>query len=117
MPDVAREQSQAPRPGRWSLQYTGGCTGREAEPLDITILDETRMVFDNFRLMRDETGIYVGSATFIAPMPVDGREIPYEIAFRLRPTAAGGFVGTETITEGGGHSLDCPVELVFEGGT
>ena len=26
---------------------------------------------------------------------------------------AGGFVGTETVVEGGGRSADCPIRLVF----
>ena len=112
MPDAPREQSQAPRIGEWSLEYRGGCTGREAEKLQITGLDENEIAFDDFRLLRNEAGEFVGSATFFAPMPVDGRNIPYEIAYTLRASDEGMFVGTETITEGGGHSLDCPVALV-----
>ena len=46
-------------------------------------------------------------------MPVDGRDIPYEIRYVLRASDDGGFRGTETIIEGGGHGLACPIELVF----
>lgn len=102
-----------PRAGLWSLEYTGGCAGREAERLLITQLDDGIIAFDDFQLLRNEAGEYVGSANFIAPMPVDGREIPYEIAYALNATEAGRFAGTETVTEGGGHSLGCPIELVF----
>lgn len=104
-----------PQAGRWTLRYTGECAGREAEPLLITRLDEGALVFDDFQLERNEQGDYVGSAIFIAPMPVDGREIPYEIAYALRPTAAGAFAGSETVTEGGGQSIACPIELDFSG--
>ena len=113
MPDVRPEQSQAPRIGEWSLEYRGGCTGREAEKLQITRLDENEIAFDDFRLLHNEAGEFVGSATFFAPMPVDGRNIPYEVTYTLRASDEGMFVGTETITEGGGHSLDCPVALVY----
>ncbi|MCY3781471.1 MAG: hypothetical protein OXG78_14250 [Chloroflexi bacterium] len=112
-PTSLTTQPELPRAGNWSLEYTGECAGREAERLHITRLDETAMVFDNFELLRNEAGEYVGSAVFIAPMPVDGREIPYEIAYVLRAAAAGGFAGTETVIEGGGHGIGCPIELVF----
>ena len=78
-------------------------------------MDESVIVFDEFELLRNEEGKYVGSAIFIAPMPVDGRDIPYEISYELRATAEGGFVGTETIVEGGGHGIACPIELLFVG--
>ena len=104
----------APRAGTWTLEYRGGCTGQEAETLLITRLDEGEIAFDDFRLLRNAAGEFVGSATFFAPMPVDGRNIPYEISYRLR-ASDDGYVGTETIVEGGGHGLDCPVELVFIG--
>ncbi len=100
------------RIGNWSLRYTGSCTGRESEPIEVTRLDDAELVFGDYHLSREETGAYLGSANFIAPMPVDGREIGYTISYRLRLDDEGKFVGTETITEGGGHSLDCPVELV-----
>ncbi len=106
----------ASRLGAWTLAYTGGCAGRESETLLITQLDETVIVFDEFELLRNETDEYVGSAIFIAPMPVDGRDIPYEISYALRASDDGRFSGTETITEGGGASLGCPVELVYGGG-
>lgn len=105
----------APRAGKWSLEFRGGCSGQEAETLQITRLDESEIVFDEFELLRNEGGDYVGSAIFIAPMPVDGRDIPYEISYRLSATEDGGFAGTETIVEGGGHGLDCPVELLYAG--
>ena len=104
-----------PQAGRWTLRYTGECAGREAEPLLITRLDKGALVFDDFQLERNEEGDYVGAAIFIAPMPVDGREIPYEIAYALRASAAGGFAGSETVTEGGGQSIACPIALDFSG--
>ncbi len=76
-------------------------------------LDETAIVFDEFHLLRDEAGEYVGSATFIAPMPADGREIPYEISYALKFNETGGFSGSETIVEDGGQGIACPVELLF----
>ena len=79
--------------------------GSESETLLITQLDEDAIVFDEFELLRNEAGEYVGSAIFIAPMPVDGRDIPYEITYVLRANGDGGFSGRETVVEGGGH--DC----------
>lgn len=104
-----------PRAGLWLLEYRGGCSGQGAERLQITRLDADEIAFDDFRLLRDAAGDYVGSATFFAPMPADGRNIPYEILYRLRAADDGGYVGTETIVEGGGHGLSCPVELIFAG--
>ena len=104
-----------PGPGLWSLRFAGECSGQEAESLRITQLDEAVIVFDEFELLRNEAGEYAGSAIFIAPMPVDGRDIPYEISYLLRASDDGGFSGTETIVEGGGHGIACPVELVFVG--
>ena len=115
MPAPREETLAEPRAGNWTLEYSGGCTGRETEPLLITQLDETAIVFDDFTLRRNEAGEYVGTANRIAPMPVDGREIGYTITFRLKATEAGGFAGTETVVEGGGHGLDCPVELRYLG--
>ena len=112
MPDAG---PASPRVGRWSLAYSGGCTGREAEPIEVTRLDATELVFDEFHLRVDEAGYYAGSADFIAPMPADGRDVVYTVAYRLSLNEGGTFVGTETITEGGGHSLDCPVALDFVG--
>ncbi len=111
-PDMA---PLAPSLGVWSLEYRGGCTGQEAEKLRITRLDESEIAFEDFRLLRKDEGEYSGSAIFIAPMPVDGREIPYEIIYTLSSSDDGGFAGTETIIEGGGHGLDCPVELLYVG--
>ena len=111
----SERELDSPRVGKWSLEYTGGCTGRESKPLLITQLDETEIVFDDIQLLRSESGEYVGSVVYYASMPVDGREIPYEIAYVLKGTDAGGFVGTETVTEGGGQSLGCPIELVYSG--
>ena len=71
--------------------YTGECAGRESEKLLITHLDETEIVFDEFELLRNEAGEYAGSAVFYAPMPVDGRDIPYEISYVLRASEDGGF--------------------------
>ena len=112
----SERELDSPRVGKWSLEYTGGCTGRESEPLLITQLDETEIVFDDIQLLRSESGEYVGSVVYYASMPVDGREIPYEIAYVLKGTDGGSFVGTETVTEGGGQSLGCPIELVFVSG-
>ena len=111
-PTSEPEMSQA---GLWSLRFSGECSGQEAESLRITQLDESAIVFDEFELLRNEAGEYVGSAIFIAPMPVDGRDIPYEISYALRASDDGGFSGTETIIEGGGHGIACQVELVFVG--
>lgn len=105
--------ADAARAGRWSLEYSGACSGREAKSIHISQLDDSQMVFDGFRLRRNDDGRYEGSADFIAPMPVDGRDIPYAIAYALSRDEAGGFVGTETVVEGGGRSADCPIELVF----
>jgi len=105
-----------PRAGLWMQEYTGECAGRESEILRISQLDETEIVFDEFHLQRNENGEYVGSAIFSAPMPVDGRDIPYEISYVLRASEASGFSGTETIIEGGGHGIACPIGLVFVSG-
>lgn len=102
-----------PRAGVWTQQYTGECEGRESETLLITELDATTIVFDDFELLRNAEGEYVGSAIFIAPMPVDGRDIPYEITYALKANDDGGFSGAEKIVEGGGHGLACPIELVY----
>ena len=114
-PESVEKQPDLPRPGIWSLAFAGDCTGQEAETVLITRLDDEEIVFDDFRLLRAEDGQYRGSAIFIAPMPVDGREIPYEIAYVLNLTDRGSFEGTETIIEGGGHGIGCPIELVFVG--
>ena len=115
MAPMPAPETHSPRAGLWSLSFSGGCAGQEAESLLITQLDENVIVFDEFELRRNEAGEYIGSAIFIAPMPVDGRDIPYEISYALRASGDGGFVGTETIVEGGGHGLGCPVELVYVG--
>lgn len=96
--------------GIWTLEYVGDCQAREAETIHITGLDEREIAFDDFRLLRDETGQYTGSANFIAPMPVDGREIGYIISYSLRPTADG-YAGQQLVVEGGGHGIGCPVRL------
>ena len=102
-----------PQAGFWTQAYTGECAARESETLLIAKLDETEIAFDDFRLLRNATGEYVGGAIFIAPMPVDGRDIPYEISYVLRASDAGGFSGTETVIEDGGHGIACPIELIF----
>lgn len=107
----------APRAGAWLLEFHGGCTGQEAETLLITRLDESAIAFDEFELLRDDQGEYSGTADFVAPMPADGRDIPYTITYRLSASEDGGFAGTETIVEGGGHGLDCPIKLAFIGGS
>ncbi len=114
-PSEANPQPDHPVAGRWSLEYTGSCTGREAESILITRLDQEEIVFDEFRLLPDEQGHYSGGANFIAPMPVDGREIGYSVAYQLSRTEDGGFIGSETVVEGGGHGIDCPVELRYIG--
>ena len=108
-------QLRAPTPGvgSWSLVYQGDCQAREAETVQITRLDEQEIAFDDFRLLREETGHYRGSANFIAPMPVDGREIGYIISYSLRP-AADGYIGQQLVVEGGGHGISCPVKLLRE---
>ena len=112
-PTSVTTQPKSPGPGTWSLEYHGGCSGREAEALRITRLDETAIVFDEFHLLRGEAGDYSGSAIFIAPMPVDGREIPYEISYALKLNETGGISGSETIVEDGGQGIACPIELLF----
>ena len=104
-----------PRAGKWTQSYSGACADRESEQLWITRLDESAIVFDEFELRRNAAGEYVGSAIFSAPMPVDGRDIPYEIAYVLERNDTGGFSGSETIIEGGGHAIACPIELLFAG--
>ncbi len=107
------ETSPSPIPlkaGIWTLEYVGDCQAREAETIHITGLDEREIAFDDFRLLRDETGQYTGSASFIAPMPADGREIGYIISYSLSPTADG-YAGQQLVVEGGGHGIGCPVRL------
>ena len=113
MAPAPASQPESPQAGVWSQNFSGGCAGQESEKLLITQLDEDVIAFDEFDLRRNEAGEYVGSAIFIAPMPVDGRDIPYEISYVLRATEDG-FSGTETIVEGGGHGIACPITLVYE---
>ena len=113
MAPLPESNATAPGPGLWSLRFSGECSGQEAESLRISQLDEAAIVFDEFELRRNEAGEYVGSAIFIAPMPVDGRDIPYEISYLLRASEDGGFSGTETIIEGGGHGIGCPIKLLY----
>ena len=113
--DGTGASSERPKTGRWSLEYTGGCTGREAESILITHLDDSTLVFDDFALRRDDDGQFAGGVDFVAPMPADGRDVIYTITYSLRNSGVGRFAGTEGITEDGGHSLDCPVELVYVG--
>ena len=101
--------------GIWSLNFSGDCQGRESERLHITQLDDSAIVFDEHTLSRGEDGAYSGTAHFVAAMPVDGRDIPYTISYSLHTSKAGGFRGTQTVIEDGGHGLSCPVELVFGG--
>ena len=107
---TVRQEAKA---GKWTLAYSGECAGRETETVRIARLDESAIVFDEFELLRNEAGEYAGSAIFSAPMPVDGREIPYEIAYVLKLNEADGFSGSETVIEDGGHAIACPIELVF----
>ncbi len=102
---------EEPKAGLWTRRYSGECAGRESEPLRVTRLDESAIVFDEFELLRNEAGEYVGSAIFSTSMPVDGREIPYEIAYVLELNGTGGFSGSETVVEDGGHAIACPIEL------
>lgn len=104
-------RTPAPGAGIWTLEYVGDCQAREAETIHITRLDEQEIAFDDFRLLRDATGQYTGSANFIAPMPVDGREIGYIISYSLSPTA-NEYAGQQLVVEGGGHGIGCPVRLV-----
>ena len=115
MAPAPTSEPDGPKAGEWSLLFGGECAGRESESLQIAQLDESAIVFDEFELLRNEAGEYVGSAIFIAPMPVDGRDIPYEITYALSANDDGGFSGTETIIEGGGHGLACSITLVYEG--
>ena len=106
------EESAAGGAGRWLLEYGGACSGRGSESINISRLDAAQIVFDDFRLRLNDDGQYEGSADFIAAMPVDGRDIPYTIAYVVKRDEAGGFVGAETVIEGGGRSADCPIRLV-----
>ncbi|MCY4019563.1 MAG: hypothetical protein OXG39_09160 [Chloroflexi bacterium] len=116
-PSDFRIGQPADRPliGRWTLEYTGGCAGREAEAIQVSRLDDEELVFDDFHLRRNREGIFEGSAEFIAPMPADGRDVVYIISYALHAREDDIFVGTETITEDGGASLGCPIQLVFAG--
>ena len=109
------QPTRSPQVGRWTLQYTGECAGRESETIHVTELDDADLVFDDFHLRRSADGVFAGSSDFIAPMPADGRDVIYTISYAFRAVADGSFSGIEQITEGGGHSLDCPIELVFVG--
>ncbi|MCY3572629.1 MAG: hypothetical protein OXG92_01710 [Chloroflexi bacterium] len=110
---AAPMRESPPGAGIWRLDYAGDCQAREAETIHITVLDEREITFGDFRLLRDEAGQYSGSASFLAPMPVDGREIGYIISYSLwRETA--GFVGEQVVVEGGGHGINCPVKLIQE---
>lgn len=106
---------EAGRPGSWRLQYTGGCAGREAEAIQVSRLGDEELMFDDFHLWRNTEGIFEGSADFIAPMPADGRDVIYTVSYALHALEEGKFAGTETITEDGGASLGCPIQLVFAG--
>lgn len=114
-PTAFNQGSAAGGAGRWLLEYDGSCSGRESESITISQLDAAQMIFDGFHLRRNAAGQYEGSADFIASMPVDGRDIPYTIAYVLNRNEGGGFVGVETVTENGGHALECPIALVFAG--
>lgn len=109
------QPTDRPQLGRWTLAYTGGCSAREAETIQVTHLDDAALVFDDFELRSDDEGQFTGSADFVAPMPVDGRDVVYTISYALRADLEGKFSGIEKVTEGGGHSLDCPVELLYQG--
>ena len=101
-----------PAAGVWTLHFHGDCAGRESESLQVTRLDESEIAFGDFRLLRDDAGDYAGSANFIAPMPADGRDIGYVVSYSLRlDEVSSGFVGTQTVVEGGGHGIGCPVAL------
>lgn len=112
---LAPAPERSPGPGLWSLDYTGGCKGRESERLIVTRLDDATIAFGDFRLQHNGSGQYSGAANFTAPMPVDGRDIPYTISYTLAASDSGGFRGTQGVIEGGGHGLDCPVELRYLG--
>ncbi len=112
-PPASLPEAEAAQAGRWALEYTGACSGREAETIHISQLSVSQIVFDDFRLSLNDDDQYEGSADFIAPMPADGRDVIYTIAYSLRRSEDGGFVGTERVIEDGGHSLDCPIRLVF----
>ena len=114
-PTAFNQGSAAGGVGRWLLEYDGPCSGRESESIAISQLDAAQMTFDGFHLRRNAAGQYEGSADFTASMPVDGRDIPYTIAYVLNRNEGGGFVGVESVTEGGGHALECPIALVFAG--
>lgn len=101
--------------GLWTLEYVGKCAGREPETIEITVLDDSHMVFDEFTLTANDEGHYVGSIQSIAPMPADGRDIVFETTIDLVREDRNTFAGTETITESGKSSDDCPIRLVYQG--
>ncbi len=110
---VPTEDSIAPS-GSWSLEYTGVCEARESESLDITISDEGYIIFDDYTLMPDATGQYVGSSQFSTPMPADGRDVVFIITYRLTLESRTKFIGTETVEEVGKGQDPCPIQLVFQ---
>ena len=101
--------------GAWTLEYSGDCAGREAKRVQVRRLDGSELVFDEFQLRRADDGVFAGGADFIAPMPADGRDVSYRIAYALRRRGDGAFAGRETITEDGGAALGCPVTLTYAG--
>ena len=108
------DQPPWPGAGLWSLDFSGDCAGRESERIHIAQLDEMLIAFGEFRLLYDE-GVYRGTALFSAAMPADGRDIPYTISYSFTRADDGGFIGTQTIIEDGGHGLSCPVALRYLG--
>lgn len=113
-PTDVPDNSIAPS-GSWSLQYTGKCAGRDAENIDITVLDDKQIAFEEFMLMINGEGVYIGSIQSVAPMPADGRDIVFETVIELTQEDRNTFSGTETITESGKASDDCPIQLVYQG--
>lgn len=102
--------------GIWSFEYSGDCSGRDAETIDITTLGEQEIVFDEFILVKSDDGDYVGSIESIAPMPADGRDIVFETLIEISQDDSTTFSGTETITETGKGSDACPIQIVYQGG-
>ena len=74
-----------------------------------------RSCLKKFTLSINGDGVYVGSIESIAPMPADGRDIVFETVIEVTQDDRTMFSGTETITESGKDSEDCPIQLVYQG--
>ena len=72
-------------------------------------------MFEDFTLIVDEDGQYVGEAQFVAPMPEDHRDIIYTIGYQLTQESETVFSGEEVIVESGKLSDGCPIQFIYQG--